>query len=319
MVGVKNASGTAIRWACPRCRGQLNVEEGGYRCLRDDLFFAPRDGIWRFLLPERKKFYAQFIDQYQQVRCDEGWGADEAAYYRALPFADPSRRHTGIWRIRARSFETLLKEVVDSLAAKRTRPLKIVDLGAGNGWLSYRLAKGSHQLMAVDLLTNRVDGLRAHSHYDVPFTPVQAEFDRLPIDFEQADLVIYNGALHYSTSYRRTLTEGLRILRADGRIVIMDSPIYQDPASGDRMVQERQEQFARFYGFTVPALPSKGYLTLNRLASLASELALQWTYLDPGYGWRWKGRQWLSKLRSRREPATFLVVVGRRKSAAVRR
>jgi SAM-dependent methyltransferase len=264
------------------------------------------------LLPERKGFFAPFIEQYETVRRDEGWGLDKAPYHRALPFTDLSGRHSDIWQIRAKSYGVLLSDVIEPLSAVRCRPLQVLDLGAGNGWLSYQLAKQGHHLTAVDLLTNTVDGLGAHIHYDATFVPVQAEFDRLPIDEGQEDVVIYNGALHYSTGYMETLLEGLRVLQPDGRLVVMDSPTYRDLASGKAMVRERQERFASRYNFSESPLPSENFLTFERLEELSALLGLQWEYLRPDYGWRWASRAWLARLRRQREPATFLVIVGRR-------
>ncbi|UCG25586.1 MAG: methyltransferase domain-containing protein [Chloroflexota bacterium] len=311
MVGDKNARDEAVTWICPRCRGELVAEETGYRCPADDLHFTRRDGIWRFLLPERESHFEQFVHQYQVVREHEGWGLADRTYYRALPFDDLSGRHGEISNFRARSYETMLSGVIEPLSAKRGRALRVLDLGAGNGWLSYRLAQEGHQALAVDLLDNAYDGLGTYSYYDVAFEPLQAEFDRLPIDDAQADIVVFNGSLHYSTDYKQTLAEGLRVMRPDGRLVVMDSPIYREASSGEKMVQERYDQFAERYGFSEPALPDEGYLTFERLDSLASETDLQWRFLKPGYGWRWIGRSWLARIRSRREPATFLVIVGR--------
>ena len=206
----------------------------------------------------------------------------------------------------------MLSRLIEPLAIERDRALRILDLGAGNGWLSYRLAQKGHRALAVDLLDNAHDGLGAHVQYDVAFEPLQAEFDRLPVDDAQADVVIYNGALHYAADYQQTLAEGLRVLRPDGRLAVVDSPIYHDASSGAKMVRERQDHFAEQYGFSEPSLPSEGYLTFARLDSLALTLGLRWRFLKPRYGWRWAGRGWLARIRSRREPATFQVVVGRR-------
>lgn len=312
MSRVQEPSRKEMIWVCPRCRKRLASEAGGFRCSSDDLFFLLQDGIWRFLLPERQETFAPFIEQYETVRRDEGWGLDTAAYYRALPFNDLSGKHDGIWRIRAKSYSVLLSDVIDPLTAEQGRPLQVLDLGAGNGWLSYQLARQGHHLTAVDLLTNTVDGLGAHIHYDATFVPVQAEFDRLPVDAGQADVVIYNGALHYSTGYQETLLEGLRVLQPDGRLVVMDSPIYRDLASGKAMVQERQDRFSSRYNFSEPPLPSENFLTFDQLEALSTQLGLQWAYLKPDYGLRWSVRHRLAWLRRQREPATFLVIVGRR-------
>jgi len=305
-------------WVCPRCQGRLSPESGGLTCRADDLHFSFKDGIWRFLLPEREAYFAPFIEQYEMVRRDEGWGLDTGSYYRALPFEDLSGQHNDIWRIRSMSFEVLLSDVIDPLdgiaplSDGEGRSLRVLDLGAGNGWLAYQLARRGHQVMAVDLLTNIIDGLGAHIHYDADFVPVQAEFDRLPVDAGQVDVVIYNGALHYSTDYQETLLEGLRVLRPNGRLVVMDSPIYRDADSGKSMVQERQERFASRYDFSEQPLPSENYLTFDRLEELSGLLGLQWAYLKPDYGLLWASRTWWARLRRLREPATFLVVAGRR-------
>ncbi len=297
-------------FACPRCHDELlAVSASLVRCPKDDLAFGLEDGIWRFLLPERVEHFHRFVEEYQTVRRAEGWGGDTAAYYRDLPcVAGP---HADIWRIRAQSYRALLAGVVQPAAETLKRPLHILDVGAGNGWLAHRLAGAGHGVVAVDLVTNRVDGLGARTFYDVDFTAVQAEFDRLPFAGGQADLIVFNGAFHYSTGYEVTLHEALRVLAPNGELVIMDSPIYRDEGSARQMVRERQQQFERSFGVRGDALPNENYLTWDRLAALATSTGVGWRTIAPSYGWRWALRPWLARLRRHREPATFCLVVGR--------
>ncbi len=77
------------------------------------------------------------------------------------------------------------------------------------------------------------------------------------------------------------------------------------------MLRERQAHFASRYDFDEQALPNMGYLTFGQLDELTSLLGLRWNYLKPAYGLRWASRHWFARLRGQREPATFLVVVGR--------
>lgn len=303
------------RFACPVCRTLLEAPAPDERCCPvDGTVYRRVDGIWRFLLPERAAFFQQFIQEYETVRQAEGRGSDDPAYYRALPFQDLTERFSDDWSIRARSFQALVEQVVTPVEAQRSRPLTVLDLGAGNGWLSYRLAARGHQVAAVDLLTNAFDGLGAHIHYDVAFTPVQAEYDRLPFEADQVDLAVFNGSLHYATDYETALSEVLRVMRRDGRLVIMDSPVYHDATSGEQMVREREAQFEGAHGFPSNAIPSENYLTYDRLGELAGALELSWEVIEPFYGWRWALKPWKARLLGRREPAQFLLIVGQQAS-----
>ncbi len=253
---------------------------------------------------------ARFTREYTTVRRAEGWGSPDRAYYQALPFQDLSGRFQGIWRIRARSYATFVEHVLEPMERQGT--LRILDLGAGNAWLSNRLALRGHCLTAIDLLDDPLDGLGAARHYVSPFAPLIAEFDRLPLADDQIDLAVFNASFHYSTNYLTTLRESLRVLQPHGTLVILDSPMYSDPTSGARMVQERQARFLATYGFASNALPSEHFLTPARLAELGSELKLSWELHQPALDWRSKLSRTVGGIRARREPARFPVIVGTR-------
>src|SRR5918996_4754390 len=199
-------------FVCPRCRTRLErTTPERVTCPQDGLEFWKEDGIWRFLLPESEAHYARFIKDYETIRHSEGRGSESANYYRALPFKDLSGRYKGDWAIRACSFNVLVKNVLTKLQVPLGRALKVLDLGAGNGWLSNRLAAQGDRVIAVDLSVNEQDGLGAWKHYEHSFIPVQAEFNHLPVVDRYADAVIFNASLHYSEEYARTLREALRV------------------------------------------------------------------------------------------------------------
>jgi len=298
---------------CPRCRTTLErITSDRVTCPQDGLEFQNKDGIWRFLLPESEAHYARFIRDYEAVRHSEGRGSTSEDYYRALPFKDLSGHYSGDWAIRARSFNVLTKNVLTKFQDRLERSLKILDLGAGNGWLSNRLSAQGDRVFAVDLLVNEQDGLGTWKYYEHSFTPIQAEFNHLPIMDRFADAVIFNASFHYSENYVETLKEALRVLSREGLLVIMDSPIYRRGASGEKMVQEREAQFKTKYGFASDNLQSENYLTYSRLDELARELSLTWKRLAPFYGFRWMFRPLIAKLLRRREPAKFQLIVGRK-------
>ena len=254
---------------------------------------------------------AQFVREYRHVRRAEGWGSNDPAYYRALPYRDLSGRHRQVWRVRATSYTTLLTCVLEPLECQSSR-LKILDLGAGNGWLAYRLHNRGHQVLAIDLLEDAFDGLGALSKYAPQIPALVAEFDRLPFADGGFDTAIFNASLHYSTDYVATLHESLRVLHPRGTLVVLDSPMYSDPTSGARMVQEREARFRATYGFASNALPSEHFLTRGRLQSVSRALGINWRIVTPALDLRTRIERSIGSFRARREAARFPVIVGTR-------
>jgi ubiquinone/menaquinone biosynthesis C-methylase UbiE len=290
---------------CPRCHAALQkISDHELRCTVDGLSFQEVNGIWQFLLPERRSYYARFIADYEKIRSLEGRQSQDSNYYRSLPFQDLSGKFSADWRIRAASYK-MLERIV-------TPDMKVIDLGAGNGWLSNRLAAHGCEAYAVDLLLNAEDGLGAWKHYENQFTPVQAEFIRLPFADGSTSLVIFNASFHYAEDYLETLREALRVLEPAGRIVIMDSPVYHHAESGEKMVNERKTAFLSQYGFASDALNSKNYMTYWQMQQLGKSMGIHWKHLRPFYGLRWILRPLHSRVRGRREPAEFGLWLGSR-------
>src|SRR5437763_587426 len=213
----------------------------------------------------------RFLDDYLKIRHAEGRGSQDSAYYLALPYRDITGRLQDQWTIRAKSFRHLEHRVLPPIEKQFGRPLRIADLGAGNCWLSYRLALRGHRPIAFDILGDPLDGLAAGRHYQehTPFPRINAEFDDLPLAAGSLDVAIYNASIHYATDYRRTLTEIRRCLRPGGLFLIVDSPVYERREHGELMVQERRRHFQLTYGFASDTLGSIEYFDVEMLADLA--------------------------------------------------
>jgi SAM-dependent methyltransferase len=207
------------------------------------------------------------------------------------------------------------RSIVAPVARRTGCALRILDLGAGNGWLSYRLALQGHLPIAVDLLTNDRDGLGAAVHYNSNIHPlfprVQAELDRLPFVSSVFDLVIFNASFHYSVNYERTFAEAVRCTCPGGSIVIADTPWYAEEGSGRRMVEEKRKRFFATYGFASDSISSLEYLTPERLYRLQNAFKLEWSYISPFYGIRWALRPLRAKLARRRPPSQFRIYAAR--------
>jgi len=308
-----------MQLACPRCRAALPGEGvansganrgashgDGHDCVVCAESYPVVDGIHRFLPHQRLDHYQLFLRDYTAVRLAEGRGSADADYFRRLPVPTPGGPMEWQWNLRRHTWSTVRDRVLPSLGTG----LIAIDVGAGVGWLSNRLHELGHQPHAVDLTVDNDDGLGAARHYGALWPRYQAEMDALPFADAQADLVVFNASLHYSTDYGRTLGEALRVLRPGGTLVVMDSPVYRHRSSGEQMVADRHADFERRFGTRSDHVASVEFLTDAMLDDLAQTLGMQWQRHRTWYGWTWGLRPWKARLRRRREPSRFVVLVG---------
>jgi SAM-dependent methyltransferase len=293
---------------CPCCRSDASSLE----CTLCGFRLRIGRGIVHALPPDRAAYYARFIEDYERIRAAEGRGCNSEDFYLGLPYKDASGRNSEQWHIRARSYECLINDVLKPLAPGGT----ILDLGAGNCWMSFRLALAGYRPIAVDLLTNEYDGLAAAAHYQKhlpkPFPRFQADVTRLPFHNRQFDAVIFNASFHYSEDYKVSLREALRCLRSGGIVIISDTPWYSREESGRQMVAERHAKFYQSYGTASDSIRSLEFFTNERLRALEAHFSIQWIIHTPQYGVKWAMRPLMARLRHRREPSRFRIYVARK-------
>ncbi len=306
-----------LRLLCPKCRRQSPVATSPASILRcPDCGFAISEagGIFRALRPERQLYFDRFIAEYSAVRAKEGRGSSSSEYYLALPFQDLTGNNSWQWQVRARTFQHFEKHLLPEIERRHPDGCDVLDIGAGNCWLSYRLGLRGHRPVAVDLLDNEADGLGAGVHYlrhmKQSFPRFQAEMDCLPFDDAQFDVVIFNASFHYSLDYEVTFAETMRCLRRPGHVIIADSAFYRRDESGRAMLEEKRESFKQRFGFESDSIPSREYLTPQTLDQLANRFGIQWSVLRPWYGMDWALRPIKARLARRRAPSRFYLFWG---------
>ncbi|MFI5256693.1 MAG: class I SAM-dependent methyltransferase [Gemmatimonadales bacterium] len=253
---------------------------------------------------------ARFRAAYAIHRASEGRKLDRRQllampYLRSGPLA-------GQWTIRARTFGTFVERVLTPLATRSARPLRVLDLGAGNGWLCYRAALAGCDATALDLRDDDVDGLGAARGY-LDSTPVRFErivgsFDALPIAPATYDVVVFNASLHYAVDLSLVLREARRAARIGGRVVILDSPFYAREEHGEAMIAEKQRDGTDLFGARADdllAIPFIEYLTHDRLVAASAGLGLAWHRRRVRYPLRYEARAAIAWLRRRRPPSRF--------------
>jgi SAM-dependent methyltransferase len=295
-------------FACPKCAAPLGTALVCPNCGRA---YDLRDGIYRFLLPERQEALAAFVAQYRQVREQDGYRARSAEYYQGLPDVPPGDQQAATWHLRAMTFRNLARRIAAS-PQPAGRTLAVLDLGAGNGWLSNKLTALGHVCAAVDWLDDQDDGLGAARHYPSNFTRLQADFDRLPFTPGQFDLVVFNASLHYSEDVEASLRHAATMLRAGGRLAILDSPTFRSSASAEQMVAAQSKHHAETAALPQAIRPGQGYLLAQDIRQAGLRLGLELRYWPTrgDLGWALR-RQWAG-LKLKREPASFGLWLGAR-------
>ena len=256
-----------------------------------------------------------FRAAYGAQREAEGRAIGEKALFR-LPYLTDGPIATQ-WMIRARTFDAFVDGVVALHARVLGRSLRVADLGAGNGWLSWHMARQGHHATAVDLRDDSVDGLAAAQPYlqrgHVWFDRVVGSFDAVPVANESFDLVVFNASLHYSIDLGRTLSEARRLVGSGGRIAILDSPFYRKESDGESMVREKHRDAIIRFGQraeALMALPFIEYLTEDRLRKHSASMGVAWTRHRVRYPLRYELRPLLASVRGRRAPSRFDVWEG---------
>ena len=201
-----------------------------------------------------------------------------------------------------------MARVLGPLAARNA--LDILDLGAGNCWLCYRLVFSGHRAIALDIRDDDTDGLGAATDL-LPesaghFQRVRASFDALPFAEQSFDVCVFNASLHYATDLGRVLAEAARATRPGGMLAILDSPFYVSEREGERMVAEKHAQAAARFGARAEVLTSQNFiefLTRQRLETALSSLS--WSRHRVRYPLWYEMRPVFAWLKGSRRPSRF--------------
>src|ERR671923_274735 len=102
--------------------------------------------------------------------------------------------------------------------------LTIVDLGAGEGTLSQLLAKSARKVIAIDNSPKMVEFgsklAKKHGFKNLEYR--LGDIEDPPVAKESVDLVLLSQALHHAIKPERAIQAAHRILKKNGRVVVLD-------------------------------------------------------------------------------------------------
>jgi ArsR family transcriptional regulator len=115
-------------------------------------------------------------------------------------------------------------EAIGHLLLRMVPPVRVADLGAGEGMISHLLARRAEKVYCIDNSPRMVavgeelaqkNGI-ANINYRL------GDIERVPLAAESVDLAILSQALHHARHPQRAVDEAFRILRPSGQVLILD-------------------------------------------------------------------------------------------------
>jgi len=216
------------------------------------------EGIWDLIRPERRPVLDRFAADYAAVRAAESRELS-AAQVQTLPLIDDNHPLAGMWRERAAS-HARFKSTIRAVPAGSA-----LDIGAGCGWLAADLARSGWCAAAVDVTVDGGDGLAAARYHNAELLLARAEMQALPFASNSVDLAVFNASLHYAADVSDALVEAARVVRPGGSVVVLDSPVFSDPAAGRSMVDEFVVHSETTLGLRAAQHEGKGFVTEDDL------------------------------------------------------
>jgi SAM-dependent methyltransferase len=176
---------------------------------------------------------AKFSQEYRASRLRDGWPTLTAHEALDLPYGQPEGYPPLYWQVRCQTFTVLMSILAREGPDPAAGPA--ADLGAGTGWLSYRLAQLGYRVVAVEASHDSDFGLgAAESIYldRVSFLPVVGDLEHPPFVPGTLSLCVFNASLHYAADLEGTVARAAESLCPGGRLVILDTPVAQQSRPG---------------------------------------------------------------------------------------
>lgn len=164
----------------------------------------------------------KFIQLYSALREKEGRVYTDKELQH-LPEISTEHPHYREWALRKKSCLPLLHYL-----KKKQKPLHILEVGCGNGWLSHLLAgipgstvigcdPGEAEIAQAQRVFSKVSNLEFKTHTFGPGSFSDAHFD----------ILVFSASLQYFESLSSILNSAIGLLRANGEIHILDTPFYR--------------------------------------------------------------------------------------------
>lgn len=184
---------------------------------------------------------SDFADLYIDVRYKEKRVLSDGQVM-FLPDIEANHVHFKEWQTRKRSAQRL----IDYLMAKN-KPLNILEIGCGNGWLSSKLLtiKGS-KVTGLDINEPEImQAKRVFQKDNLKF--ICGSFNPEMFLNERFDIILFAASIQYFPSVKSILERAFLCLNKNGEVHIMDTNFYKPNEVAD--AAKRTEEYYEMLGY----------------------------------------------------------------------
>jgi ubiquinone/menaquinone biosynthesis C-methylase UbiE len=125
-------------------------------------------------------------------------------------------RWSHVWNLARYTNQAIYRTALELLDARHHT---VLDVGCGTGLMSAKLARIDRRVVAVDLSAAMIARARRRYGHAVDF--IEADAEDLPFDDGTFDAVVNLISFHHYPDPRRAVSEFRRVLRRDGRLVLI--------------------------------------------------------------------------------------------------
>ncbi|SDD25232.1 Methyltransferase domain-containing protein [Mucilaginibacter pineti] len=164
-----------------------------------------------------------FEEMYAAVREKEGRVYTDKQVVR-LPEIDGTHKYALEWRARKISSARLINYLT-----KKEKPLHILEIGCGNGWLANKLT-GIPQAKVTGLDTSQLEidqARRVFKNVNLKF--INSEFTKAAVgNNERFDVIVFAASLSYFPFVKAVIDDAFSLLKPGGEIHVLDTPFYKN-------------------------------------------------------------------------------------------
>lgn len=182
-----------------------------------------------FLTPPK----TTFATDYFELRSKEGRIMSDALVQN-LPYVPHTHQHHKEWKRRRTSSQRFQKYLAER------ESLTILEIGCGNGWFSQKLLGASNKVIGIDVGEDELtQARRCFEHPNLRYYCCE-NLTILPQN--SFDIIVFNASIQYMVLNDEFWKSVFQLLKPDGSIHILDSPIYSEEE-----VSKAQERSKEYY------------------------------------------------------------------------